>query len=358
MDQQVLLVEPNYYTRFPPLGLLKLARYHNDIMKDKVDFIRGCSPRIKPDLIYVTSLFTWAWRPVHEAIKYYKQLYPDADILLGGLYATLLPNHAVQSGARVYKGLFEDAEDLMPMYELVPNWDGSIIFSTRGCIRKCPFCAAPILEGELNHVKYSIKHLVYPSHTRIIFWDNNILGAPNWRSIMDELQEIGKKVDFNQGIDARKINDEVAERISHLKMKIIRLAYDQKNVGPAVQKAIEKLSAFGIKKRKILCYTMYNFTDDPQDLLERIRDLLNWGVAVYPMRYQPLTELPYALEKNTYVAPKWDKTQLETVAKLRRVVGYGGAFPPYKALVERVNEIANLDELLYPLKKHDDSIKG
>jgi hypothetical protein len=351
VGKHVLLVEPDYYTRFPPLGLLKLARYHKEVERNEVTYVRGCVPTKKPDLIYVTSLFTWAWRPVHEAVRYYKRLYPEAEIWLGGPYATLLPDHAEQSGAKVFRGLFEEAEDLLPMYELIPKWDGSIIFSSRGCIRRCPFCAVPFLEGGLNRVKKSIKQLVWPSHKRIILWDNNILGAPNWRQIMDELQELGKKVDFNQGLDARLITDEVAERLSKLRMDVIRIAYDQKNMRGAVEKAIEKLSAYGIKKRKILCYTLYNYDDTPQDLFERIRDLLNWGVVAYPMRYQPILELPYALEKNTYVAPRWDKEQLEVVAKLRRVVGFGGAFPPYKALIDRFNEAKSFDEMLYPPRK-------
>ncbi|MGQ9468329.1 MAG: B12-binding domain-containing radical SAM protein, partial [Nitrososphaerales archaeon] len=351
VGKHILLVEPDYYTRFPPLGLLKLARYHKEVKKDEVTYVRGCVPEGRPDLIYVTSLFTWAWKPVHEAVKYYKRLYPEAEVWLGGVYATLLPDHAEQSGAKVYRGLFKEAEDLMPMYELIPKWDGSIIFSSRGCIRKCSFCAVPVLEGGLDRVKKSIKHLVYPKHTRIIFWDNNILASSNWRSIMDELEEMGKKVDFNQGLDARLISDEVAERLSKLRMEVIRIAYDQRNMRKAVQRAIERLSAYGIKKRKILCYTLYNFKDDPQDLFERVRDLLNWGVVAYPMRYQPILELPYALEKNTYVAPRWDKKQLEIVARLRRVVGFGGTFPPYKALVDRFNGVRSFEEMLYPPRK-------
>jgi len=351
MPRHILLVEPEYYTRFPPLGLLKLARYHMEVEKNEVTYVRGCVPEGRPDLIYVTSLFTWAWKPVHDAVKYYKRLYPNAEILLGGPYATLLPEHAEQSGAKVHKGLFNEAEDLMPAYELIPKWDGSIIFSSRGCVRKCPFCAVPILEGGLNRVKNSIKDFVWPTHTKIIFWDNNILGTSNWRSIMDELKELNKKVDFNQGLDARLINDEVAEKLTKLKMETIRIAYDQRNMEKAVRNAVERLSAHGISKRKILCYTLYNFDDDPSDLFERVRDLLNWGVVAYPMRYQPITELPYALQKNTYVAPKWDKNSLQTVAALRRVVGFSGIFPPYKALVNRFNQVKGFDELLYPKTK-------
>lgn len=239
----------------------------------------------------------------------------------------------------------------MPAYELIPEWDGSIIFASRGCIRKCPYCAVPIIEGEICNLKYSIKNLIYPGHTNIIFWDNNILSAPNWRPIFDELIDLQKKVDFNQGLDARLITDEVSKKLAKIKIPIIRIAYDQRNIGKFVFRAIERMAAAGINKRKILCYVMYNFNDDPEDFLERVRDLLNWGVVAYPMRYQPILELPYALEKNSYIAPKWNKKQLEIVARLRRVVGCVGTFPPYRALVERVNQVKSLEELLYPEKK-------
>lgn len=97
---RVLLVEPDYYTRFPPLGLLKLASYHKR-RGDSVILVRGCRRVLveggEPKRVYVTSLFTWAWRPVWAAVRYYKRLYPGAEVWLGGIYASLLPSHAEAS---------------------------------------------------------------------------------------------------------------------------------------------------------------------------------------------------------------------------------------------------------------------
>jgi hypothetical protein len=347
-------VEPDYFTRFPSLGLLKLGRYHKD-RGDVVDYVRGKTiAAFKPDLIYVTSLFTYAWKPVHEAVRHYKSLYPDAEVWLGGLYASLLPEHAKESGADIlYRGLFEEAEDLMPAYELLEEkgwkWDGSIIFSSRGCIRNCIFCAVPKLEGKPSHVRYSIKHLIYPKHTRVILWDNNILGCSNWRSVFDELHEIGLKVDFNQGLDARLFTDEVAEKLAKLRMEVIRIAYDDLRTREAVEKAIQCMSDAGIKKRKIIVYTLYNYTDDPADFLERVKDLLNWGVVCYPMRYEPV----FSLVKNQWVSEKWDEQRLNMVARARRVIGFGGVFPPYQGLIDKFNKAQDFDQAfsLYPIEK-------
>jgi len=353
----VLLVEPDYYTRYPPLGLLKLSAYHKS-QGDAIEYVRGLQLVSTADIIYVTSLFTWAWKPVWQAVGYYKKLFPDAELWLGGLYASLLPEHAAQSGAdRIYKGLFKDAEDLMPDYSLVPKWNGSIIFSSRGCNRKCPFCAVPMLEGEINSVKYSIKHLVYPKHTRIIFWDNNILQSPGCNDVFNELKELGLKVDFNQGLDAKLITEEVAERLARLKLDSgrgikVRLGYDLRSNGPFVKRAIERLNAVGIKGREIMLYTLYNYNDDPQDFFERVREVLNWGAICYPMRYEPLKG-EYAFQKNTYISRHWTAEELEMIQDARRVIGYGGAFPPYEGLVEKLNKAHNFHEafVLRPLKK-------
>jgi pyruvate-formate lyase-activating enzyme len=336
----VLLVEPDYYTRYPPLGLLKLGALHRD-RGDTVELVRSPNhPSQRPDLIYVTSLFTYAWRPVHEAVRQYKSMFPNARVHLGGIYASLLPEHAALSGAEVHLGLHAEAEALMPAYDLVPEWDSTILFASRGCIRRCGFCSVPKLEGRPSDFRYGIKNLIYDGHTSVIFWDNNILGNPNWKSVFDEMAELKIEVDFNQGLDGRLLTEEVADKVARCKMKTIRLAYDYIGVGPYIEKAIRRLRELGVSPKKIVVYTLFNYIDDPENFFHRVRDLLNWGAVCYPMRFEPLT----SLDKNKYVSPKWDAERLSQVARARRVMGYAGAFPPYKGLLEKLNRAEDFDD--------------
>lgn len=328
---RVLLVEPDYYTRYPPLGLLKLAEMERSAGND-VRLVRGADDTIRPDRIYVTSLFSYSWRAVHAAVQFYRSRYPLAEISLGGIYASLLPEHAALSGAdEVHVGLYPEAEDLMPAWDLVPEWDGSILFASRGCVRKCGFCSVPKLEGRPQDLKYGIRHLIWPGHSKVILWDNNILGNMNWQTIFDELIEIGIEVDFNQGLDARLITDKVAEKLAKLKFKNLRLAYDYKGIGPAVERALERLAAAGISRRRAVVYTLYNYVDDPENFKTRVEEIMTWGATSYPMRFEPLT----SLTKNAWVSPHWDREQLQQVAAARRVMGFAGAFPPYSALVQK-----------------------
>lgn len=348
--KHVLLVEPKYYTKYPPLGLLKLSSYHK-AMGDTTELVRGMNAAVsqEPDIIYVTSLFTWAWKPVWEAVQCYSRLFPRSELWLGGLYASLMPEHALLCGVhpkRIFKGVFHDAEDLRPDYSLVPEWNskmsGSVIFSSRGCVNRCTFCAVPRIEGKLSSEKSTIKHLIWPGHKRVILFDNNFLASSGWESILREIEDLGLYVDFNQGLDARLITEHVAERISEVRVdRFIRLSYDYSGMEAHVKRAIELLQARGISGRNILVYTLYNFTDTPQDLFVRIRNTLSWGAVSYPMRYQPTN----ALSKNTYVARNWDKRRLEAVQRARRVIGSGGAFPPHKGMIKvKVDNCNTFDE--------------
>jgi len=348
-SKKILLVEPKkskkYHTQYPPLGLLKLSTYHKQL-GDTVKFVKGFEDdNFEPDKIYITSLFTYAWEPVHEVIRYYSQKYKKAEIIVGGIYATLCEDHLKETFKDriiIHKGVINEVEDVLPDYSLVPDWNASIIFSSRGCIRKCPFCAVSKLEPEF-YAKESIKHLVYPNHKKIILWDNNILASPTWEKIFQELEELNLEVDFNQGLDARLITPRVVEKLLRLKIPIIRLAFDTQFVREPLKKAIELLKSAGFRGRDIVVYCLYNNpfeNDTPESFLNRLRDLLDWGVVSYPMRYEPLEPGP----KDTFVALNWTPELLEMVAKARRVLGYGGAFPPYEGLKKKFFNAKSFEE--------------
>ncbi len=342
----VLLVEPQksrkYHTPYPPLGLLKLATYHRP-RGESIKLVNGISDDgFEPDIIYITSLFTYAWEPVHEVVGFYSANYRRARVIMGGIYASLCSEHLKQTfGDRIeiYEGLVPEVEELLPDYSLVPEWKASILFSSRGCVRKCPFCSVPQLEPKFE-AKKSIKHLIYPGHKKVILWDNNILASPYWRNIFDELEKSGLEVDFNQGLDARLLTEETALRLRRLKISRVRLAYDSKGIRKSLSSAINLLKDVGISGRRIVVYCLYGYLDKPEDFLERVRDLITWGVVAYPMRYQPLEPCT----KDSYISPHWTENELEMIARARRVIGSGGAFPPYEGLRKKLTTARDFRE--------------
>ena len=58
------------------------------------------------------------------------------------------------------------------------------------------------------------------------------------------------------------------------------------------------------------------------------------------MTYEPLN----SLKKNDFISPYWSIEQLETIANARRVIGFGGAFPPYTGLVNKFSSARDFDD--------------
>lgn len=355
---RILLVEPSYYSQYPPLGLLKLGKLEERKWND-VRLVRGLQNDLdfKPQKVLITSLFTFTWKPVHDAIDFYHNKFPNAEIVVGGIYATLMPENIREyfPYIRIHSGLVEEAEGILPAYHLLrqvdkwKDWKKSIVFTTRGCIRKCPFCVVPKIEGRMKEPKFSILPLIHPHHNEVVIWDNNFLASPFAKDILIELRDGGYRADFNQGLDARLMNEEFAGLLADIKSPSIHMAYDWPWEGPYIKKAIDLLASAGYRKRNLIFYVLHNFYDEkykkgdtPTDFLHRMQDLMKWGAAAYPMRYIPLN----SLTRSGYVSPLWTVDQLEAIAKSRRVLGYAGTFVSYTALANKFLEAETFEQAL------------
>jgi len=94
-------------------------------------------------------LFTYWAKYVKDAVHYCRIAFPDTKIIVGGIYASLMPEDCKDfTGCdEVYIGVCEKAEKFEPDYSLV-DVDYQIIHASRGCIRNCPFCGVYNIEPE------------------------------------------------------------------------------------------------------------------------------------------------------------------------------------------------------------------
>src|SRR4051794_14221459 len=95
-DKNILLIEPSYRNKYPPLGLMKLAQYHGPNGKrDNVTFIKGPNKEVLSrswDRIYVTTLFSFEWRRISQAIDFAIEAssqHPN-NVFVGGIAASLM----------------------------------------------------------------------------------------------------------------------------------------------------------------------------------------------------------------------------------------------------------------------------
>ena len=73
-NNNILLIEPNYKNKYPPLGLMKIAQYHGaNGKKDNVTFIKGEDSWVLEkawDRIYISTLFSFEWSRISKTIDF------------------------------------------------------------------------------------------------------------------------------------------------------------------------------------------------------------------------------------------------------------------------------------------------
>lgn len=342
----ILLVEPDYRSKFPPLGLMKISTYHRN-RGDCVTFVRGKVPE-KRDMhwhrIYISSLFTWELPRTIKTIRYYsKSVNSSKDVYVGGIGATLLPEFIdSQVECTLIKGQIEERwilgrnsppiDCLSPDYSILESVDHSykpidsyFVKISKGCIRNCKFCAVPKLEPKFGLTKplseqISAIRKVNGEKQHLVILDNNILALSNIGEILDEIKMLGfgqgakkngreRTVDFNQGIDARLISKKpkLAKGLGQIAMKPVRLAFDVLTVNMEYhyRKAVNLLTDQGF--RAYTTYLLYNYNDTPEDFYRRLminmklNQELGIRISGFPMRYIPISDT-----QRGYISPQWN----------------------------------------------------
>lgn len=307
---KILLVEPYYQRKYIPLGLLKISTYHKN-KRDEVQYIRGLSwfNDYEPDLIYITSLFTWDADVIIETINNYKKRFPKAEIKVGGLLATLMPDMIKQkTGITPFIGIWEDVEQLRPDWSLFKNLDYTCGFSTRGCPNACAWCM--VRKHEPKYIEISNwQDSLDLTKKNIILWDNNFLASSkeHFDNVIDKLKEIGKRVDFNQGLDIRLLDEYKAKRLAEIKLNPIRFSFDHPNQEKPLEQGIELLRKYQkVTRDNCVIYLLINYQETPEEALRRANKVLSLGLCVYSMRYRPLD----SVSKEKYLSSKWTEKEL------------------------------------------------
>lgn len=459
--RNILLVEPEYKNKYPPMGLMKISTYHKK-QGDKVYFVKGIDKSIENrlwDRIYVTTLFTFDFEISIKTINYYKTLVEScSNIFVGGIMASLMKDKIIEETGlpenNILVGLFTDSSktgddiseniDVLPLdYDILdmidykyPAGDNYFAYMTRGCPNHCDFCAVPILEPEFQVTNNIVSQLqtidnLYGPKQNLLLLDNNVLNAPNLPALVNDLCLAGfgkgssfvdpgeydiimrrfhrgdrsiyldkklasyldklkskipsgekrdtyidilldaessedyaeymlhvegqlrplvekykskskkmRSVDFNQGVDARRINNKNMHQLAKLAIKPLRIAFDNIAFEKKYIYAVRLAHKHGINE--ISNYILFNYKDKPEDLYKRLEcniklnQELGIKIFSFPMKYSPVERTD-----RLFVGRHWNTKYLRAISAIlhvtQGVVAAGTSFF-YKAFGNNLEE--------------------
>jgi len=148
-------------------------------------------------------------------------------------------------------------------------------------------------------------------------------------------------VDFNQGIDARLVNESNMKKLAEINIKPLRIAYDHISLTDIYSKAVALAAINGIYD--LSNYILFNHDDTPEDFYYRLEHNIKlnnkYGTRIYsfPMKYIPVTDK----NRRDYVGKHWCKKYIRAVQAIINVtkgsVAPGESFF-YKAFGRNVDE--------------------
>lgn len=309
MVKKILLINTNN-SDYPPIPLMKFSSYYKNIGY-KVKYINKINmfDDFEPDMILITSLFTWEYNEVLKMTLYLRHQNPKANIFLGGICASLLKkefeNDLKGKNINLHFGLHKSFENEELDYTLSKN-DYSVGYTTRGCPRKCGWCMVWRLEPEYKELEKE-QWTKFIKHKRVLFFDNNILKSSmkHFKEVINYLKLNNISFDFNQGMDARLLTIQHLEILKDSRLSPIRFAFDSMLTDGEIQRAINLSIKYGFTDGSV--FILYNFNDSPEDFYYRLKEIIKtWYFDAYPMKFQPLT----AKVKDSFTGKHWDKTKL------------------------------------------------
>lgn len=217
--------------------------------------------RARPDAILITSVMTYWYLGPKRVVEICREVYPDVPLVLGGIYASLMPAHAreVVQPDVVLTGpgevlvahwlaerfnrpeLLENPpngiDDLpRPAFDLYNKLDYYILVTTRGCPFHCTFCAAYKIDDvfQMRSPEQVVAEIVDANRQfevrDIAFFDDALLVRPEQhiKPILRGIIQSRKPLRFHtpNGVHARYIDDELAHLMARAQFKTIRMGLE------------------------------------------------------------------------------------------------------------------------------------
>ena len=367
-------------TKPPPLK--HILRSYSRYGISRQAFVKDLKAVKKPAAILVTSLMTYWYPGVHEAISLAKKTYPNTPVILGGIYARLCRDHALRfSGAdSVVKqgdpahpefvlsvleefdisvdGTLKDKnEPYYPTFDLYRKIEYVCLSTSFGCPFRCQYCASHFLNPKFSqrdphhvleevlywHKNYGIKDFAFYDDALLLHSDSHL------SVFLEELirMNLGLRFHTPNALHVREITREIVGLLQRAGFRTIRLGLetsdlemhedlDKKISEGEFERAVYHLKEAGFSKKQIGAYILMGLPGQSvESVMNTIRFVAGTGATPYLAEYSPLPHTPMwekavassdydltsePLFHNNTLLPYWNADERARVPELKNLV--------------------------------------
>lgn len=281
-----------------------------------------------PDIVLITSGMTYWYPGIVEAARAVRNAFPGTPIVVGGVYATLLPKHCLSEVSPDFI-VAGKAEDKLPdilsacgLPDLISTrsdgvllrsdvWRGAgVVRLNDGCPMNCDYCASRALNGgfvagDPHAVVKEIQALISESGiTSCAFYDDALLHRKNESFVpfLEELIEssINIPLYLPNAIHLRYLDYPTAKLMKIAGFQEIRLGYESSSpdfhsrhdnkVSPGdFADGIGMLKAAGFSGKRIITYVLAGMPGQHAGEVEAsIRHVSSFGVRASVAEFSPV----------------------------------------------------------------------
>jgi radical SAM superfamily enzyme YgiQ (UPF0313 family) len=319
----------------PPAALRDVRRTYSRYGIDPDWFLADLRALSPPDLILVTSLMTYWYPGVEETIRHIRAIFPDPPLVLGGIYATLCPDHARRHAGADFVAEGAGEGDLLGIVSRWTGWQPRARFdperldtypypaldlmramscipllSSRGCPFDCAYCASKVLvKGYRTRTPAAVATEIAHWHrhfgaVNVAFYDDALLLAPETHAIplLEAIIDLGLPLAFHtpNALHVRGITPETAKLMHRAGFKTIRLGLetlregasgglDAKTNADEFRQAAAWLREAGFTRQQVGAYLLVGLPDqDPTEVEAAISMVRETQVTPILAHYTPI----------------------------------------------------------------------
>ncbi|MBW1919690.1 MAG: radical SAM protein [Deltaproteobacteria bacterium] len=334
-----------------PPGLEHIPRPYSRYGISPKLFLKELQKVKNPSAILITSMMTYWYPGVKEAIALCRKAHPRVPVILGGLYAKLCEHHALRfsgadkiitqggmqaikvavemldySGTKKAKALTSLDDLPFPEFDLLRAIDYVCILTSMGCPYRCKYCASPLINPRFLrrdpahimeeviywHKDYKIRDFAFYDDALLVDSENHIC------IFLEKLVKLNLGLRFHtpNALHVKEITPDVAYLINKAGFRTIRLGLETSDPGMhreldmkinegEFERAVRNLQNAGFPKNEIGAYILAGLPGQScESVLDTIEFAAKVGAMPYLAEYSPIPHTP--LWENAVAQSEYD----------------------------------------------------